>query len=320
VVRPLRVAFAGTPEFAVPSLKAIHGSCHEVVGVFTQPDRPAGRGKRVQPSPVKLFAIAQGLPVYQPEKVGDVEAALIKRGGVDVLVVAAYGQIIPQSVLDAPHFACINVHASLLPRWRGASPVVQALLQGDSETGVCIMKMAAGLDTGPVLLSSVCAIAQDDTQDLLTQRLACMGAESLCQVLDDLPRFLGGAIAQSSEGVTYAHKVNKRDAQIDWSLTMYEIERHVRAYHSMPMAYAFFDGMRIRIVSAGISTVPFPQGVAPGTVLDVSASGIFVACARGSVRLTVIQFPGERAVAVADHLDRFSKCFISGATFDLRVG
>lgn len=318
--RPLRVAFAGTPQFAVPTLEALHDSCHEVVAVFTQPDRPAGRGKRMQSSPVKLFAVAEGLPVYQPEKVGEAEALQLKRCGVDVLIVAAYGQIVPQSVLDAPCFACINVHASLLPRWRGASPVVQALLAGDEKTGVSIMQMEAGLDTGPVLLSSTCSLATGDTQDLVTQRLALMGAEAIGLVLDDLPGYLSAAIPQPSDGVTYAHKVDKRDAEINWSLPMCEIEQHVRAYHSMPMAYAFYKGIRVRVLSASVARGASSKDVAFGTVIDVSASGVSVACNGGAVALTKIQFPGERAMAVSDHLDRVSGCFLLGSRFDLRVG
>ncbi|HIE4565141.1 TPA: methionyl-tRNA formyltransferase [Stenotrophomonas maltophilia] len=306
----MRIVFAGTPEFAVSSLRAA-ARHHEVVAVYTQPDRPAGRGRGLAPSPVKLEAVARGIPVYQPESLKD-EAAQQQLRDLqpDLMVVVAYGLILPKAVLAIPTHGCWNVHASLLPRWRGAAPIQRAIQAGDAKTGVCLMQMEAGLDTGPVLLHQELLIAATDTGGQLHDRLAELGA----QVLSDGLGLLRAGIKpvarpQPEQGVTYAHKLDKAEARLDWALDAGALARTVRAFNPWPIAEASLAGERVRI--HGAVALDLAHGQAPGTVLAASRDGIDIACGQGALRLRVLQREGGKAITAADYLN---------ARRDLRVG
>ena len=298
----MRIVFAGTPEFAVPSLRAA-AQRNEVVAVYTQPDRPAGRGRGLALSPVKQEALARGLPVLLPETLRDPAAqAQLRALEPDLLVVVAYGLILPRAVLAIPANGCWNVHASLLPRWRGAAPIQRAIQAGDARTGVCLMKMEAGLDTGPVLLEADTAIGAGETGGQLHDRLAGLGAQVLADGLgllragmQPVPR------AQPAEGVTYAHKLDKAEARLDWSRPAVELARTVRAFNPWPVAEAMVAGERLRIHGAvAVDAVP---DAAPGTLLAASRDGIDIACGAGVLRLRVVQREGGRAITAADWLN-----------------
>jgi len=306
----MRIVFAGTPEFAVSSLRAA-ARHHEVVAVYTQPDRPAGRGRGLAPSPVKLEAVARGIPVYQPESLKD-EAAQQQLRDLqpDLMVVVAYGLILPKAVLAIPTHGCWNVHASLLPRWRGAAPIQRAIQAGDAKTGVCLMQMEAGLDIGPVLLHQELLIAATDTGGQLHDKLAELGA----QVLSDGLGLLRAGIKpvarpQPEQGVTYAHKLDKAEARLDWALDAGALARTVRAFNPWPIAEASLAGERVRI--HGAVALDLAHGQAPGTVLAASRDGIDIACGQGALRLRVLQREGGKAITAADYLN---------ARRDLRVG
>ncbi len=306
----MRVVFAGTPEFAVSSLRAA-ARHHEVVAVYTQPDRPAGRGRGLAPSPVKLEAVARGIPVYQPETLKD-EAAQQQLRDLqpDLMVVVAYGLILPRAVLNIPTHGCWNVHASLLPRWRGAAPIQRAIQAGDATTGVCLMQMEAGLDTGPVLLHQELPIAATATGGDLHDSLAALGA----QVLSDGLGLLRAGIKpiarpQPAEGVTYAHKLDKAEAKLDWALDAQALARTVRAFNPWPIAEAQLAGERVRI--HGAVALDLAHGQAPGTVLAAGREGVDIACGQGALRLRVLQREGGKAITAADYLN---------ARRDLRVG
>ncbi len=298
----MRIVFAGTPEFAVASLGAA-ARHHEVVAVYTQPDRPAGRGRGLMPSPVKLDAIARGIPVFQPESLKTPEAQQQLRDlQPDLMIVVAYGLILPRAVLAIPTHGCWNVHASLLPRWRGAAPIQRAIEAGDSETGVCLMQMEAGLDTGPVLLSQRTPIADTDTGGLLHDRLAEMGARVLADGLGLLRAGLKPvAQAQPEAGVTYAHKLDKAEARLDWKQDAAALARRVRAFNPWPVAEATLAGERVRI--HGAVAIDGNQGKAPGTVIGASRDGIDIACGQGALRLRVVQREGGKAITAADYLN-----------------
>jgi len=295
----LRLAFAGTPPFAVPTLDALHSAGHEIRGVFTQIDRPAGRGRALQASAVKQRALALDLPVHQPASFKSAEALdVLRRLDVDAFVVVAYGLILPPAALALPPLGCFNVHASLLPRWRGAAPIQRAILAGDTETGVSIMRMEPGLDTGPVYATRRVPIGSTDTAQSLSRLLAQAGAELLGEVLDDLARGSAIETPQEEAHVSYAAKIDKAEAPIDWHASVADIDRRVRAFVPWPVAETDWHGERLRIWEAAIQaeTQARDMAVVPGTVLAVSAQGIDVTCGRGVLRLKRVQRPGRTAV------------------------
>ncbi len=287
----MRVVFMGTPEFSVPALRAI-AARHQVVCAYSQPPRAAGRGQKPRPSPVQATAETLGIPVRTPLRLKDAEAqAEFAALGADVAVVVAYGLILPQSVLDAPRLGCLNIHASLLPRWRGAAPIHRAVMAGDAETGVAIMQMEAGLDTGPVLAEARTAIGAEDTTADLHDRLAAMGAALVVEVLDRLPL---PAVPQPAEGVTYAAKIDKAEARVDWTRPAAEVDRLIRGLSPFPGAWCLAAGERLKLLR---SRVVAGSG-APGEVLD----GLTVACGEGAVEITEVQREGRRAVPAAEAL------------------
>jgi methionyl-tRNA formyltransferase len=298
----LRIVFAGTPEFAVPSLRAA-AQQGDVVAVYTQPDRPAGRGRELTLSPVKREALVRGIPVLQPESLkGELAREALRALRPDLMVVVAYGLLLPQKILDIPRFGCWNVHASLLPRWRGAAPIQRAIEAGDTETGVCLMQMEKGLDTGPVLLAQRMPIAPDDTGGQLHDRLAALGA----QVLADGLGLLRAGIRpvpqpQSAEGVTYAHKLDKAEARLDWTQPAAVLARKVRAFQPWPVAEAELAGERLRI--HGAIALDEPHAAPPGTLLRAGRDGLDVACGTGALRVRVLQRAGGKTITAADYLN-----------------
>ncbi|MBX3680568.1 MAG: methionyl-tRNA formyltransferase [Rhodocyclaceae bacterium] len=286
----MKVAFAGTPEFAATALRAILAAGHEVPLVLTQPDRPAGRGMKLQPSPVKQLALEHGIPVAQPQRLrSEVERAALVSAMPDVLVVAAYGIILPQPVLDLPQYGCLNIHASLLPRWRGAAPIHRAIEADDRETGITIMQMDAGLDTGAMLLRKPIAIHPDDTTGSLHDRLAVLGGELIVEALARLPGGLD-ATPQPPQGVTYAHKIGKAEARLDWRRSATELACAVRAFNPFPGAQALFDQNAVKIWHAFATT---GQGE-PGEILACDETGVTIACGDGALKCTELQRPGGR--------------------------
>ncbi|WP_301100861.1 methionyl-tRNA formyltransferase [Propionivibrio sp.] len=291
----MKLVFAGTPEFAAQALRAVMAAGHQVVLVLTQPDRHSGRGMAVHASPVKELALASGVEVFQPQTLRDAAVQeRVRAAGAEAMIVAAYGLILPQAVLDMPRFGCINIHASLLPRWRGAAPIQRALLAGDGETGVCIMQMDAGLDTGPVLLAESLSIAVDETAATLHDKLAELGGRLIVQALE-MPLV---PCPQSALGVTYAAKIEKVEAWLDWRLPAVQLERQVRAFNPFPGAAARLQGNPIKIWGAQLGS-----GLgAPGTVIATDRCGIVVACADGTLRLTELQKPGGKRLPAAQFL------------------
>jgi methionyl-tRNA formyltransferase len=308
MTQSLRVVFAGTPEFAAAALAAIHAAGFAVPLVLTQPDRPAGRGMKLTASPVKRFAIEHGLPVAQPASLRRAgkypqEAAdaidLLRATPHDVLVVAAYGLILPQEVLDIPPKGAINIHASLLPRWRGAAPIHRAIEAGDAETGITLMQMDVGLDTGAMIREGRTAISSDDTTATLHDRLAQMGAEMIVAALRDLER--DGSLPstpQPEDGTTYAEKIAKHEAALDWTRPAQELARRIRAFDPFPGAFGTIDGVAVKIWSAQ----PIDGNGEAGTVADVSSDGIVVNCGQGALKLTQLQKPGGKRLPVREFL------------------
>jgi methionyl-tRNA formyltransferase len=310
----LRLGFAGTPEFAVPALEAL-SEAHRICAVFTQPDRPSGRGQPLHASPVKNLATLRGFRLYQPATFKSQEALQTLRGlELDVLVVVAYGLILPPAALQVPRQGCINIHASLLPRWRGAAPIQRAVLAGDSKTGVTIMRMEAGLDTGPMLATREIEIGADDTAKTLHDRLARLGAELVVETLH--AQSVGGVreVPQPSEGVTYAEKINKAEALIDWQQDAVQVWRRVRAFNPWPIAETRLNGTQLRIWEAQLLdsavTEPFEPSAdtSPGTVLAATHDGVDVACGRGVLRILRLQLAGRKPL--------FAQEFIKGQRLD----
>ena len=290
-----RVLFAGTPEFALASLQALTDAGIAPVAVLTQPDRPAGRGKRVTASPVKQFALERGIDVLQPTTLRDPGAVEgIAAFDPDVLVVAAYGLILPQAVLDVPAKGCINVHASLLPRWRGAAPIQAAILAGDTETGVSLMAMTAGLDCGPVYVEEAVAIGPEQTAGELHDRLAALGGDLLVRHFDAIVSGALEAVEQDETAATYAGKISRQDARLDWQRPAEELHRQVRAYNPVPGAFFLLDDMPIKCWRAAVAAGA--TGSAPGEVLSADRDGIVVACGGDALRLDRLQRPGKRPV------------------------
>jgi methionyl-tRNA formyltransferase len=306
----LRIVFAGTPEFAVPSLQALLESRHQVIAVYTQPDRPAGRGRKVQFSPVKQLAVDAGITVEQPLslKSEPVQSALAAYQA-DVMVVVAYGLILPQSVLDLPEYGCLNVHGSLLPRWRGAAPVQRAIEAGDTETGVTIMQMAAGLDTGDMLYKTHCPITAGDGGQRIHDCLAAQGAEALLATLDLLCAGKLQPEVQDDAAATYAHKLSKAEAEIDWSQPAAQIERKIRAFDAWPTAFSLYQGKPIRFFAAslpgGKSESADPSNISPcGTVVAESRDGIDIVAGDGErVRIHHLQMAGGKRMSAADFVN-----------------
>jgi methionyl-tRNA formyltransferase len=304
--RPLRLVFAGTPAFALPGFRACIESGADVVAVYTQPDRPAGRGRTLAMSPVKQAALKAGLPVEQPESLKDATAQQRLRScAPDLMIVIAYGLILPKSVLAIPRLGCWNVHASLLPRWRGAAPIQRAILAGDAETGVCLMQMERGLDAGPVLLSARTPIQPDDTGGSLHDRLAELGAQVLAEGLQHVLR--GEALKatpQSGEGVTYAHKLDKAEAKLDFATSAIELERKVRAFDPWPVAEAEIAGERVRVWQAESGDRgPGTGDRQPGEIIAASKHGIDIACGEGVLHILKLQRAGGRLISAADYLN-----------------
>lgn len=298
---PLRIVFAGTPEFAVPCLEAVLASGHQCVAVYTQPDRPAGRGRGLVMSPVKQRALAAGVPVMQPEnfkQAADRDA--LAHLAPDLMVVVAYGLILPSKVLAIPRHGCWNVHASLLPRWRGAAPIQRAIEAGDAETGVCLMQMEKGLDTGPVLLRATTPISADDTGGTLHDRLSALGSQCLA---DGLQRLAAGQLpspeAQPEAGVTYAHKLDKAEAELLFERSAEALANRVRAFNPWPIAETKALGERLRVHEAVAETAFGPVG----KLLKADRAGLWIGCGEGSLRLTKIQREGGKVISAADYLN-----------------
>ena len=309
----MKIIFAGTPDFAATHLQALI-SQHEVVAVYTQPDRPAGRGKKVTASPVKLLAEQNSLPIYQPQSLKDPEQQTILANlQADIMVVVAYGLILPQVVLDAPRLGCINVHGSILPRWRGAAPIQRAVEAGDKETGVTIMQMDAGLDTGAMLTITRCPIEPNETSGSLYDKLAALGAPALLSTLDKLKAGTAVAVAQDNGQSTYAKKIDKAEALIDWSQPAIIIDQRIRAFSPFPAAYTEIEGLRVKIWAAQTST---QQLGTSGEIVAADDNGLLVGCGQGSLLLTEIQLAGKSRMPVSEILRSRAELFASGKRFE----
>ncbi|MGB1256698.1 MAG: methionyl-tRNA formyltransferase [Thiolinea sp.] len=312
----LRVVYAGTPDFAVPALRSLLSSRHQVVAVYTQPDRPAGRGRKIKPGPVKQLALDNEVPVEQPLSFRDSSVMkTLEDYQADVMVVAAYGLILPQRVLDTPGYGCLNIHGSLLPRWRGAAPIQRAIQAGDAETGVTIMQMAAGLDTGDMLLKVVCPISPEDGGQSIHDHLAEAGADALLQTLDLLCEGKLQPEVQNESQACYAHKLSKAEAEIDWSQPAVVIDRQIRAFDAWPTAFSYYQGKPVRFFSSlvpntdSLTTVSTEvaegaDSILPGTVVAESRDGIDVMAGdQALVRITSLQMAGGKRMSVADFVN-----------------
>jgi len=304
----LRVIFAGTPDFAARHLQALLDSQHQVVAVYSQPDRPAGRGKKLQASAVKQLALEHDLPIYQPQSLRNQEAqAQLTALNADVMIVVAYGLILPKVVLDTPKLGCLNVHGSILPRWRGAAPIQRAIWAGDKETGITIMQMDEGLDTGDMLLKHSLPIQDNDTSDSLYQKLAESGPKALLETLDKLKEL--SAEKQDESLVTYAEKLSKAEAKIDWHTPAIQLERNIRAFNPWPVAFFEVEQQAVKVWQAEIDK---DRTGVPGTVIQADKQGIMVATTEGALLLKTIQIPGKKAMSAADVLNARQQWFTPG--------
>ncbi|MDG2176600.1 MAG: methionyl-tRNA formyltransferase [Gammaproteobacteria bacterium] len=306
----LRIAFAGTSVFAADHLENLVQQGHNIVGVFTQPDRPSGRGKKIQPTPVKQVASNHGITVLQPQHPNEFAESALSSLNADVLIVVAYGLILKQEILDTPRFGCINVHASLLPRWRGAAPIERAILAGDNETGVCIMQMNAGLDTGDILLRLSTSITPEDNALTLSERLVTLGCQGLNEVLCDIPQFQSRAVIQDDLAATYAAKLSRQEALIDWSKPAKEIHNQVQAFYPRSPAYFIHDNQQIRIISAQLDGM---QTDSPfGCVLEVDKNRLLISCGSDALDISTLQLPGKKPAGLADILNGHPDLFSPG--------
>jgi len=313
MTQPLRIVFAGTPEFAAQHLQALLDAGQAIVAVYTQPDRPAGRGQKLMPSPVKQLAMQHAIPVYQPQTLRNADAqAELQALQADLMVVVAYGLILPQAVLDMPRLGCINSHASLLPRWRGAAPIQRAIEAGDAESGVTVMQMEAGLDTGPMLLKVRTPIRSDDTGGSLHDRLAELGSQAVVEAVGKLQAGPLDGERQDDSRATYAHKLNKDEARIDWARPAPELERLVRAFHPWPICHSVLDDAAVKIHAAQVGT---GQGK-PGQIIAASKDGLEVACGNGSLLLTRLQLPGGKPLNFGDLYNSRREQFAPGKVFE----
>lgn len=308
----LRIAFAGTPDFAARHLQGLIDAQFNVVAVLTQPDRPVGRGKKIQPTPVKAVATEHGIPVMQPQTLDSDAIDALRARQPDVLVVVAYGLLLSQAVLDIPRFGCINVHASLLPRWRGAAPVERAILAGDAQTGVSIMQMDAGLDTGDVLLRLPTPVADTDNAATVGDRLVTLGIQGLVRVLTDLPTYQAGAEKQDAALATYAAKLTKDDARIDWHASAMAIQHQVQAFYPRSPAWCWFQGERLRLIAA--TSQASTHQAEPGTILAVTGDALQVACGSDILSITAMQLPGKKPAAFKDIRNGHPSLFAPGGS------
>ncbi|HVT36404.1 MAG TPA: methionyl-tRNA formyltransferase [Nevskiaceae bacterium] len=294
----MKLAFAGTPEFSVAALDALHAAGHSIVAVYTQPDRPAGRGRQLTPTPVARRAAELGIPTHKPLKFDAAAQASLREHAPELMVVVAYGLILPAAALAIPEHGCFNIHASLLPRWRGAAPIQRAILAGDAQTGITIMRMDAGLDTGPMLLRQDIAIGPQTTAAELHDQLAALGARMIVQAVDLLARGQLPEQPQPAEGVTYAGKISKDEARLDWSHPAAELVRAIHAYNPAPGAWSELNGERLKFFRAAIAEQSGP----PGCIISADASGVVVSAGTGAVRITELQRPGGRVQPAREFL------------------
>ena len=307
----MRIVFAGTPDFAATALKTLLNAGYDIVGVYTQPDRPAGRGRKLMPSPVKQVALDTGIPVYQPVSLKPEEAQQeLASLQPDVMIVAAYGLILPKAVLNIPTHGCLNIHASLLPRWRGAAPIQRAIAAGDAETGITIMQMDEGLDTGDMLLKLDTPISADDTGGSLHDRLAEMGGKAIVQAMERLAKGALTGEVQNEAEANYAHKLSKEEGHIDWSRSAQEIERLIRAFNPWPGTFTDLGEQRIRIHQASALKQGSDKG--PGTVIARGRDGVDVACGTGTLRITSAQLPGSKAQSINDLINGGKQVLLPG--------
>lgn len=302
----MKIIYAGTPEFAVPALQALLESSHEIVAVYTQPDRPAGRGRQLQASPVKQLALAHGLKVMQPDsfkKPQDISS--LRSFEADLMVVAAYGLLLPPGILDAPRLGCINIHASLLPRWRGAAPIQRAILAGDERTGVTLMQMDAGLDTGAMLATASIEISNDMSAAVLHDKLMVMGAELLADQLAGIESGSLKSVPQDETMATYAPKLSKQEARVDWSKSAQQLQREIRAFNPWPVSHTSLGDKLVKLWLARAEQGGNGQAV-PGSILNHDKSGVFVQCGDGALRIEELQFAGKKRIHAADLLNSMS--------------
>ncbi|MCP4412836.1 MAG: methionyl-tRNA formyltransferase [Gammaproteobacteria bacterium] len=317
----LKVIFAGTPEFAAAHLKALIESNHQVCGVYTQPDRPAGRGRSITASSVKQLALENNLPVLQPQSLKTTEAEeLLSAFNADIMVVVAYGIILPRAILDIPALGCINVHGSLLPRWRGAAPIQRAIEAGDKETGITIMQMDEGLDTGDMLLVSKLTLNADETSESLHDRLIDCGTRALIQALDTIAQGKAEPEKQDNSKANYAKKLSKAESSIDWSQDARTIDKKIRAFTPWPGCFVSINGKKMKIMAQPWSEESFDQALdnsKMGKIISADKQGLRVACGKGSLLITSLQMPGKKMTAMASLLNAYKDLFLPGQQFDL---